>query len=110
VHAALEAGRLFVAHDGLCPAKGFRFDYVSDDGLNLFMGEEDRFFPGNLVVELPRPGEIRLIRDGRVAGTWRGSEASHRVEEPGVYRVEVYRKVFPFGWRPWIFSNPIYLR
>jgi hypothetical protein len=32
------------------------------------------------------------------------------VKEKGVYRVEVFRRLAFFGWRPWIFTNPIYLR
>ena len=110
VYGAMRAGRLFIAHDNLSPAKGFRFDFISNDGSNLYMGEESPFHPGELVVELPQEGEIRLIKDGRLVETWRGTEAVHRVTEKGVYRVEVYTRLRLFGWRPWIFSNPIYLR
>ncbi|MBW2028421.1 MAG: PHP domain-containing protein [Deltaproteobacteria bacterium] len=110
VYRAIKEGRLFIAHDGLCPAKGFRFDFISDDGSNLFMGEEGAFNPGELVIELPEEGEIRLIKDGMPVQQWQGMEAVYRVKEKGVYRVEVYKRVFFFGWRPWIFSNPIYLR
>ncbi|MBN2124988.1 MAG: PHP domain-containing protein [Deltaproteobacteria bacterium] len=110
LYEAMRSGRMFVAHDGLCPAKGFRFDFASDDGSDLYMGEEGRFHPGDLVVELPREGDIRLFRDGGLVRSWRGSEAVFRVEKKGVYRVEVFQHVFLFGWRPWIYSNPIYLR
>ncbi|MFZ7113636.1 MAG: CehA/McbA family metallohydrolase [Desulfatiglandales bacterium] len=110
VYEALKEGRLFIAHDGLCPAKGFRFDFMSTDGSDLVMGEEGTFQKGEFVIELPRPGKIRLIKDGRLTKTWRGREAVYKVREKGVYRVEVYRRIFLFGWRPWIFSNPIYLR
>jgi hypothetical protein len=61
-------------------------------------------------VESPFEGEIRLIKDGNLLRRWRGTEAVHRVEGKGVYRIEAYRHLFPFGWRPWIFTNPIYLR
>jgi len=27
-------------HDNLCPSKGFRFDFISNDGSDLYMGEE----------------------------------------------------------------------
>ena len=111
VYEAMKAGRLFLAHDGLASARGFRMDYLSSDGNQLFMGEEAVLGGrGTLVVEAPEYGEIRLIRDGKRIQSWRGKEAVYQVGEKGVYRVEVYRKVFPFGWRPWIFSNPIYLR
>lgn len=110
VYGAMAEGRLFIAHDNLAPAKGFRFDFISDDGSDLYMGEEGDFNPGELVIELPREGEIRLLKDGKLVKKWRGMEAVYRVNEKGVYRVEVYRHLFLFGWRPWIFSNPIYLR
>ncbi len=112
VYEAIKAGRLFIAHDGLAPAKGFRFDYVSEDeGSQVFMGEEVSFGrSGTLVVETPSPSEIRLIRNGERIKTWRGNEAVYTVTEKGVYRAEVYLRVSLFGWRPWIFSNPIYLR
>jgi hypothetical protein len=50
------------------------------------------------------------MKDGALVQSWRGTEAVYAVTERGVYRIEVYRRLFPFGWRPWIFTNPIYLR
>jgi hypothetical protein len=61
-------------------------------------------------VEIPRHEEIRLMKDGVLAAKGYGRKASFEVSEKGVYRVEVSLYAFPFGWRPWIFSNPIYLR
>jgi hypothetical protein len=110
IYSALKDGRLFVANDGLAPAKGFRFDFISNDGSDLFMGEEGEFQPGDLVIEAPSKAEIRLIKNGILEKKWRGREAVYRVKEKGVYRVEVYKWLSFFGWRPWIFSNPIYLR
>ena len=110
VYGAIREGRLFIAHDGIGPAKGFRFDFTADDGSDLLMGEEDLFHPGNMVVELPSEGEIRLLKDGEPVLTGQSRAAVYRVREKGVYRVEVYKRIFPFGLRPWIFSNPIYLR
>ena len=111
IFEAMRAGRLFIANDRLCPAKGFKFCFLSDDGSDLLMGEEEKFSgPGNLVVELPYRGEIRLIRNGETLITCRGMEAVYPVSEKGVYRVEVYKHAPLFGWRPWIFTNPVYLR
>ena len=111
IFEAMQAGRLFIANDRLCPAKGFKFCFLSDDGSDLLMGEEQIFNgPGNLMVELPSKGEIRLIKDGETIITYRGMEAVYPVNEKGVYRVEVYKHIPLFGWRPWIFTNPVYLR
>ena len=110
IYEAMRAGRLFVAHDNLSDARGFRFEYVAEDGSNLLMGEEGDSYPGELFIELPQSGEIRLLRNGELVRSWRGREAAYRVDAKGVYRVEIYKHVFLFGWRPWIYSNPIYLR
>lgn len=111
IYEAMKAGRLFIAHDGLFQARGFRFDYLSEEGSQLFMGELGEIGTGGtFVVELPKEGEIRLIRNGERIKTRRGKEAFFRVLDAGVYRIEVFLRAFPFGWRPWIFSNPIYLR
>jgi PHP domain-containing protein len=110
IYRALKEGRLFIAHDNLASGKGFRFHFVSDDGSSLFMGSEKPFQPGTLYMETPLKSEIRLLKNGAVIKKWRERKASYRVKAKGVYRVEVYYYLFPFGWRAWIFSNPIYLR
>jgi hypothetical protein len=63
-----------------------------------------------LVSKLPKGGMITIIKDGSLFRRGYGGELSIKITENGVYRVEVFRKVPLFGWRPWIFSNPIYLR
>jgi PHP domain-containing protein len=110
VYEAMKEGRLHLAHDRLTSSKGFRFRYVFEEGSVLEMGEERDFRPGTLFVETPQKGEVRLIRNGRLAARWMGRRFSHAVKKTGVYRVEVYLRVPFFGFRPWIFSNPIYLR
>ncbi len=110
IYDAMKSGRLFIGNDSLCPARGFKYCFLPDDGSDLLMGEEEKFSPGNLFIELPSKGEIRLIKDGKTVSTSRGMEMVYPVNQKGVYRVEVYKKVKLFGWRPWIFSNPIYLR
>jgi len=110
IYANLKDGRLFIVHENLAPGKGFRFHYRSEDGICLAMGGERLFIPGILFIATPRRAEIRLLRNGSIMGIWRGCKASFPVQERGVYRVEVYFRHFFFGWRPWIFSNPIYLR
>ncbi|MFC1822506.1 CehA/McbA family metallohydrolase [Thermodesulfobacteriota bacterium] len=110
VYDAMKAGRLFIAYDGLFPARGFHFYYTRDDGKVLEMGDEGEVRSGNFVIKLPREGEMRLLKNGIVEEKWRGREVTFPVKEKGIYRVEVYLRLRFFGWRPWIFSNPIYLR
>ena len=110
VYGAMKGGRLHLAHDRLASSRGFRFRYVSEEGQPIEMGEERLFRPGTIFVETPQKGEIRLMRNGRFAAKRIGRRFSHAVKKPGVYRVEVHRRASFFGLRPWIFSNPIYLR
>jgi len=110
VFQAIREGRLFIAHDGLAPARGFRFVFLSDDGSDLMMGEEAPFHSGEFVIELPEEAEIRLVKDGHIEAVISGTEFIYRVKEKGVYRVEADLRLRLPGRYPWIFSNPIYLR
>ena len=110
IYDVMKTGRLHLAHDRLAWAGGFRFFGVLKGGATVEMGEENPFKPGTLFVKAPKKGEIRLIRNGRLAARWIGSQVSHPIHKPGVYRVEVHYRAPFFGLRPWIFSNPIFLR
>ena len=111
IYHAMRKGSLFIAHDRLSCAKGFDFYYESNKGCFLGMGEESVFEPGSLFVKSPESGRIRLLRNGNSIADAHGKRDYERsITRPGVYRVEIYRRVPFFGLRPWIFSNPIYLR
>ena len=110
IYEAMQNGRLFVAHENLGRARGFRFDFTSSDGADLYMGEEAPFRPGQFVVESPGEAQIRLIKNGVPVDQRQGKVAIFPVIDKGVYRVELFKRLLLFGWRPWIFSNPIYLR
>ncbi len=103
-------GRLFIAHDGLESAKGFAFSYETSSGKTWRIGEEHDFEPGAIFVHCSAPCRIRLVRNGKAAGEWKGRSVRVKIGEKGVYRVEVEKHVPLFGWKAWIFSNPIYLR
>ena len=107
---ALREGSIFVANDKIGDSRGFRLHFEADGGGFCGMGAERNFSTGVLDVKVPREGEIRLIRNGVVADRFRGTEKRIRIDSPGVYRIEVYRRKSLFGDRPWIFSNPVYLR
>ena len=75
------------------------------------MGEEISSKRGvTLQAHLPKPAEIRLLKDGKTIGIWKHSQAcAYSATEPGVYRVEAWRNYLGLK-RGWIFSNPIYIR
>jgi hypothetical protein len=108
--SSLREGCLFIANDKIGASKGFRFSFKPDKGPRCRMGQEAVFSPGEILVEVPFQGEIRLFRDGVLIESCRDVSLHRRADTPGVYRVEVYRRKGLFGIRPWIFSNPVYLR
>jgi len=86
VFGALREGRSYLAVDHLARPAGFSF---VDDG-------------GVLRTRVPRPAELRLLRDGAEAARVDGAELDHAPDEPGSYRVEAR-----LDGRVWILSNPL---
>jgi hypothetical protein len=109
IFGALREGRCYLAMDSLAPARGFGF-WAEGDGEVAVMGEERSGGEWAIRAVVPRPAELRLLKDGEIVSEESGlSEISRVVEGPGVYRVEAR---LPYRGRPrtWILSNPIYLR
>lgn len=104
VFEALREGRCYIAAHAVAPGRGFRF---GAEGVE--MGGEAPFDGQELSVELPRPAEVRLMRDGNEVARADGSSLAHRATGPGVYRVEAYLTTYGQR-RTWILSNPVYLR
>jgi hypothetical protein len=97
LYEAMREGRCYIANDEVADARGFDLAH---------MGEEVAFEAGlTLQAWTPQPAQIRLIRDGEPLAEISGSELAHPIELPGVYRVEVSLRD-----RPWIYSNPVYIR
>jgi hypothetical protein len=104
VYDALRAGRCYIAADAIAPARGFAFE--ADD---LPMGAQAPAGRRTLRARTPSPARLRLLRDGEEIAATEGTALELVVEEPGVYRVEAYRRARGRE-RTWIVSNPIYLR
>lgn len=111
VFDALRAGRCYIAAHHVAPARGFRFFAERPGGARVEMGGEAPAADGfTLHALLPRPADVRLLRDGeQVARLPSAPALVHRVERPGVYRVEA-RLRSRGSERTWILSNPVYLR
>jgi hypothetical protein len=113
--AALRAGHSFIAFDLFGDSGGFRF--TADSGADRrVMGDE---------IQLPATGTVRLaasapvrcrmvfFRDGQVVQEVKdSSRAELSVDRKGVYRVEVYLDQLGslLTGKPWIISNPIFVR
>jgi hypothetical protein len=108
IYAALRAGRCYLAVDSLAPARGFEF--WADGRERVAMGSGADAGGLELHVRLPRAAALTLLRDGQPLARAAGAAAlNHRVEDPGVYRVEGQLRAHDRD-RTWVVSNPIYLR
>ena len=108
VFSALRAGRCYIAVDSVSPARGFRFWAERPNG-RLEMGQEGDAAGWTLHASLPRPGRLRLLRDGHEVASLDAPALVRPAEGQGVYRVEARRHVRGRE-RTWVISNPIYLR
>lgn len=106
---ALEDGRTYMAMEYFHDAKGFSLS-LSDLNREVTMGDEFSLKGEALMdVKIPARGKIRIIQDGGVVAETVGKKILHKISQRGVYRAEAYLKVLG-KYRPWIFSNPVYVR
>jgi len=109
VYEALGAGRAWVGYDLLHPTEGFSYNAETDAGLTPMGGSVALARGPQLRVQAPAPAHIKLVRAGAgVVAETQGQELIFQPQEPGAYRVEVWKKRW-FKPRGWIFSNPIYI-
>jgi hypothetical protein len=102
---SLREGRAYVSHDWMCDPTGFQFE--TDGG---WMGDEVVWRPGlELRARLGVPAQIRILRHGEVVASGHGTRFAARATGPGAYRLEAWLEIGG-ELRPWIYSNPIYLR
>jgi hypothetical protein len=109
IYDALRQGKTWVGYDRIASTRGFRFVARSGPSVATIGQELVRAAAVTFEVKTPKPGRVRLIRDGRTIVRGRGENLSFTTAERGIYRVEVYRR-FRGMRRGWIFSSPIYVR
>lgn len=106
VYRAVERGRCFMAHDGFADSTGFHFTLQTQGAIAAMMGDEVAYVDGStLQAATPEPARIAVVRDGTVVAQTEGKRIRYDARSPGVYRIEARRH-----GRPWIYSNPIYIR
>ena len=98
-------GRAFVALDMLADSRGFRFE-ADAGGRLLEMGEEYPW-PGAaaFAVRSPVPAKLTLLCGGKPVAETVGRELKFPARAAGVYRAEAR-----LDGKPWVYTNPIYLR
>ncbi len=111
---ALRAGRAAVEVSAIGDARSFSFVATSSTETAEMGGFAAwEVGPWRLKASLaPLEGELVLRRDGQPVKRTSGSSLEEEVDQPGTYRVEVYRPDVA-GSRdagpPWLVSNPIYV-
>jgi hypothetical protein len=119
--AALRRGNFFLAFDVFGDSTGFRFEAATDRRetgtvAGADMGGEITLRPGEevrLKVTLPVQARTVFYRDGQaVYEVADAARAYLAVRQKGVYRVEVYLDKLGslLEGKPWIISNPIFVR
>jgi len=110
IRAALHKGHAYVSHDWLCNPDGFLYYLLRDGKIAAIMGDDTKLQTGDtLGAQFPLSCIIRLYRNGKQIKESEASTLNYKLTEPGVYRVEGWVKVDD-EQRPWIYSNPIYVR
>lgn len=135
IYSAYRNGRVYIVYPRVAPAPGFSFTAREADR-QATMGQPIRLDRElSLTIEAPDHSHplIRLLRNGEEVATAEERRLEWTVRRPGAYRVEVYaadrseQLLSPRRGlrlprltdilrsrrrelRPWIFSNPIYVR
>lgn len=112
IRAALKAGHAFVSHDWICDASGFHWMAIPVDGKQTkIMGDEVAFSAGLILqARLPAAAYVRVIHNGTEVAKYEAHQSlKYEVKQPGAYRLEAWVKL-DGEYRPWIYSNPIYVK
>jgi len=108
--SAIKKGQSYVSLDLWKDPRGFSFTIFDNQNHSLPGGELTRRGATLLEAKLPSDGKLRLIRDGRlVKEEVRRTALQWDVDLPGVYRIEAHQHIAG-RWRPWIYSNPIWVK
>jgi acetyl esterase/lipase len=109
VRDALRDGHAYVSHDWLCDPTGFAFGAVNNLGV-FPMGDPAIIMKNTRLVALtPISARLTLFHNGKIVQETTGTNLTFTAKDPGAYRVEAWLEVAGEG-RPWIYSNPVYLR
>ena len=103
---AHKEGRCYVSFDLLADATGFNF--IADSGERIYyMGDEIVSIENKIHFNInsPHRATIKLLRNGKIYNECEGASLDYSSAEKGAYRVEAYIEN-----RPWVFTNPIYVR
>ncbi len=107
IYSAIQNGHIYLSYDYLADASGLKFR-VNTKNEEVIMGDEIKFSPGGLTTltaSSPRSAQLRIICNGQVLEEREGAGIEIPLTKRGVYRLEA-----SLAGKPWIFTNPIYVR
>lgn len=107
---ALSQGHCYISFDMFGDAGEFSFSVKNSDAI---MGDEIASSANSaLAVQVPLAARIVMIKNGSVVEQKQGTNVEFLATGPGIYRIEIYLDNLPAPalGKPWIISNPIYLR
>jgi hypothetical protein len=110
---AIKAGHCFIGFDLLGDTSGFSFAAAAATESKIQGDDVPLQADTRLRIRTPVASRVLLFKDGAVVLNESGiTNKELPVSERGVYRVEVYLPEIEaiIGEKPWIISNPIYVR
>jgi hypothetical protein len=115
VISSLGKGNFFNVIEGIASANGFEAFFIEkNSGKHIEMGGSSKEKQGKLVILLPFDfkTEVIVFKNGTKSER-RANKQEKQLEidvnEPGVYRIEVYVPGNTFDELPWIMTNPFFI-
>jgi len=109
VYEEIKKGHVYISNNYLGDAKDFIFYIKRDDEIFLMGDEIESKGNEKIIIKSPSKALIKIIYNGKCIYQKIGKELILEKIDKGFYRVEIY-KFHMFNYKPWIFSNPIYLK
>ncbi|HXT61582.1 MAG TPA: hypothetical protein VN696_00965 [Pyrinomonadaceae bacterium] len=107
---AISLGHCYISFDIFGDPTGFDFRVAQSDKM---MGDELSLAnPITLSAKSPLLTRFVLLKDGNASAHASGLSAEFPITSPGAYRIEAYLDSLPSpaAGKPWVISNPIYVR
>ncbi|MBM3836969.1 MAG: alpha/beta fold hydrolase [Verrucomicrobia bacterium] len=109
VRESLKEGRVYVSHDWLSDPTGFAFGAANNLGVFSLGDTAPMLGTTRLVGVVPIFARLKLLHNGAKVHEVEGTNLTFQAKAPGAYRLEAWLRVDGED-RPWIYSNPVFLR
>lgn len=111
---SIKSGHFFNVIEALSSANGFETYFKSDDNRKINTGDRSNAYIGNIHILLPFKfrTDILIRRDGKIIKRIKKNiknELKIRINNPGVYRSEIFISDSSYNKLPWIITNPFFL-